>query len=80
MVPAPVDKRFEFLSPGWIASARAFLTQFVAERSELRSESYSMCEAFDDAPPAFDVTNHRAAWYWRLRNGVLDSAATTSTC
>jgi len=75
MLPAPVDKRFEFVSPGWIDSARSFMTQFVAQHSELRSESYSMCEAFDDAPPAFDLPNRRAAWYWRLSNGVLDVGA-----
>ena len=75
MLPAPVDKRFEFVSPGWIDSARSFMTQFVAQHSELRTESYSMCEAFDDAPPAFDLPNRRAAWYWRLSNGVLDVGA-----
>ncbi len=75
MLPAPVDQRFEFVSPGWIAAARNFLEQFVAQHPDLRCTSYSMCEAFEDAPPSFDVPNHRAAWYWRLRNGVLDVGA-----
>jgi hypothetical protein len=72
MLPAPVDQRFEFISPGWIAAARTFLQQYVSQHSGLRDAAYSMCEAFDGAPPSFDVPNHRAAWYWRLRNGVLD--------
>ena len=75
MLPAPVERRFEFVSSGWIAAARTFLEQFVAQHSDLRRANYSMCEAFDDPPPAFDVPNRRAAWYWRLRDGALEVGA-----
>ena len=72
MLPAPVDQRFEFVSPGWIAAARTFLTQFVGQHPALRDATYSMCEAFDDAPPAFDVPNRSrglvlAIAQWRAR-------------
>src|SRR5258706_2099514 len=72
MLPAPVDQRFEFVSSGWIAVARAFLERFVAQPPDLRGANYSMCEAFDDAPPALDAPTHPAACHWRLLNGVLD--------
>ena len=73
MLPAPVDQRFEFVSPGWIDAARSFLTQFVAQHPELRDATYSMCEAFDDAPPAFDAAEQSrrvvlATAQWRARS------------
>ena len=75
MLPAPVDQRFEFLSAGWTNAARNFITQFVKQHPELRDATYSMCEAFEDAPPSLGAANNRAAWYWRLRNGALEVGA-----
>jgi ectoine hydroxylase-related dioxygenase (phytanoyl-CoA dioxygenase family) len=75
MLPAPVDRRHEFVSAGWIESARTFLTQFVSQHPQLSGENYSMCEAFDAAPPSFEASNRRAAWYWRLLNGALEVGA-----
>ncbi len=75
MLPAPVDRRFEFVSFGWIDSARSFLTTFVESNPDLRHATYSMCEAFDHAPPKLAGANGGVAWYWRLRNGALDVGA-----
>jgi hypothetical protein len=75
MLPAPVDQRFEFVSKGWIAAARTFLQQRIDGHPELRDAAYSMCEAFDNAPPVLGAPNDRAAWHWRLRNGALDVGA-----
>jgi hypothetical protein len=75
MLPAPVDHRFEFVSPGWIDAARSFLTTFVESHPNLRHATYAMCEAFDNAPPVLGAPNDRAAWHWRLRNGALDVGA-----
>src|SRR5262249_10777031 len=75
MLPAPVDKRHEFVSPGWIDAARSFLTGFVESHPQLREANYAMCEAFDDAPPKLAGSGGRVAWFWRLRNGALDVGA-----
>ena len=72
MLPAPVDQRFEFLSPDWIAAAEAFLRSALDTRPELRGCSFSLCEAFDAAPPALRAPNDRVAWHLRLVNGALD--------
>jgi ectoine hydroxylase-related dioxygenase (phytanoyl-CoA dioxygenase family) len=74
MLPAPVDQRFEFLSPGWIAEAHAFLQSAVAARPELRDSTFSLCEAFDHAPPGLSARNDRASWHVRFGNGAIEVA------
>ena len=71
MLPAPVDRRFEFVSPAWIDAARAFLAAYVAEHPTLRDATFALCEAFDHAPPAFEAPNGRVAWHFRLRDGAI---------
>ena len=75
MLPAPVDRRHEFLSTGWIDAARAFLTTYLDEHADARGTSFALCEAFDDAPPGFGAPSNRVAWHLRLRDGALEVGA-----
>lgn len=77
MLPVAVDRRCEFLSPAWLDAATAFLTQEVAARAGLRGVRFSICEAFDDAPPHLcgDAANGRVAWHFRLADGAVQVAA-----
>jgi len=75
MLPAPVDRRFEFVAPEWIDAARSFLEDYLSRHPDLRNTPFAMCEAFDDAPPELDAPGNRAAWFWRLRDGRLDVGA-----
>ncbi len=75
MLPAPVDRRFEFVSSGWVDAAKSFLETRLAARDDLRDVRFSMCESFDDAPPELGAPAGRAAWHWRLRDGELHVGA-----
>jgi len=75
MLPAPVDRRVEFVSAGWIDAARAFLTGYLAEHADVRAATFSLCEAFDAAPPALAGPSGRVAWHVRLRDGALEVGA-----
>lgn len=79
MLPAPVDQRFEFLSREWIGAAEAFLRSAIESRPDLRTSTFSLCEAFDAAPPALGAPNDRAAWHFRLSNGSLEVGAGETT-
>jgi hypothetical protein len=70
VLPAPVDRRYEFVSTGWVDAARAFLAAYVAEHPELHDTTFALCETFADAPPTLTSTG-RVAWHFRLREGAI---------
>ncbi len=87
MLPVAVDRRCEFLSAAWIEAASAFLVAAVAARPALQALRFSLCEAFDDAPPhlvaaaAASATRApgsgggRVAWVLRMDRGSVQVAA-----
>ena len=75
MLPTPVDKRHEFVSPGWIDAARSFLAAFVEAHPGVHEATYSVCETFDAAPPKLAQRDGKVAWHWRLHDGALDVGA-----
>jgi ectoine hydroxylase-related dioxygenase (phytanoyl-CoA dioxygenase family) len=62
MLPAEVDKRFEFLSDGWIAEALSYI------QGKGPSADFSLCEAFTDPPPGIV-----GAWWLRVRRGLAEA-------
>src|SRR5262245_55679277 len=75
MMPVDVDERVEFLSPGWVAAAEAFLTREVTERPALRGARLTLCEVFSDAPPGLGAPGNRAVWGFRIADGKVQVAA-----
>jgi ectoine hydroxylase-related dioxygenase (phytanoyl-CoA dioxygenase family) len=86
MLPAAIEHRCEFVSPAWLDAVRAFLSDAVATRRELQALRFSLCEAFDDAPPHVAATQaglvpqegasaSRVAWYLRIDCGTVTVAA-----
>ncbi|HEX7036693.1 MAG TPA: phytanoyl-CoA dioxygenase family protein [Pseudomonadales bacterium] len=74
MLPVPVDQRCEFLSPEWIREAGAFLEATVPTRPELAASRFSLCEAFDDAPPSLaPERGHRLAWHFAIDRGRAEA-------
>lgn len=75
MIPAAVDQRCEFLSPGWVAAALAFLEAAVRERPALARARFSICESFTAAPPGLGDAHGRVAWHFGVENGALRAGA-----
>ena len=75
MLPAPVDRRFEFVSPGWIDSARSFLTTFLESHSGPAPRDVFDVRSVRRRAAELAGENGRVAWYWRLRDGALDVGA-----
>ena len=82
MLPVAVDRRCEFLSAAWLDAARDFLTAEVAAQPALQALRFSLCEAFDDAPPHLAAWHAeqapdagtgggRVAWYLRVDRGTV---------
>ncbi len=75
MLPAPVDRRCEFLSAEWIEAATAFLEAEVPKRPGLRHARFSMCESFREAPPALADARDRVAWHFVIAGGCVRAGA-----
>ena len=75
MLPAPVDRRFEFVSPAWIEEATRFLQAQAGERPELRRTRFSICESFREAPPGLADENGRAVWHFAVVDGAVRAGA-----
>jgi len=74
MLPVAVDERCEFLSPGWIEAAKAFLQTEVPKRLPDRTR-FSMCESFRDAPTSVADERGRAAWHFVIGDGSVRTGA-----
>jgi hypothetical protein len=75
MMPVPVDRRCEFLSPAWIDEARAFLTAQVSTSAGLRDTRFALCESFRDAPPRLADARGRVVWHFAIRDGAVSAGA-----
>ncbi|MFU8815658.1 MAG: phytanoyl-CoA dioxygenase family protein [Pseudomonadales bacterium] len=71
MLPAPVDERYEFLSPRWIDEAVQFLQRQVPARPALRACRFSICETFSHPPPALDDGSGSVAWHFAIDAGAV---------
>jgi hypothetical protein len=73
MLPVDVTERAEFLSDPWIDAARRYLEDAVAAEPALRTGTYSVCEAFTDAPPSLGLPDDVAVWHFRIADGKVDA-------
>jgi Phytanoyl-CoA dioxygenase (PhyH) len=72
VLPVDVDERVEFLSEAWIDAAREFLRDRMGRDGDLATVQFSLCESFEQAPPALGFPDDVAAWHVRLHNGEVE--------
>ncbi len=72
-LPVPISERFEFVSEGWLESARSFLQGKLHKLDEkLTTGRFAAVETYTDAPPHLQCPDDVATVHIVIKNGKLD--------